>query len=35
MQNLLVKTGNLKKTIDLTKMIDESVRKKALTLVKQ
>jgi NitT/TauT family transport system substrate-binding protein len=34
MQNLLVKTGNLKKPIDIKAMVDDSVRQKALTLVK-
>jgi NitT/TauT family transport system substrate-binding protein len=34
MQNLLVKTGNLKKPIDLTKFVDGGPREQALKLVK-
>jgi hypothetical protein len=33
MQNLFVKTGNLKTPVDLSKFADASVRDKALALV--
>jgi hypothetical protein len=33
MQDVLLKTGNLTKTVDLATMVDNSVRTKALDLV--